>query len=60
VIVVGVGFLPLLAAHLVPYRTVGTLISAILVLAGAATLILLPALMTPLHRSLFRRERRSS
>ena len=34
VIVVGIGFMPLLAAPLIPYKTVGVFISAILVLAG--------------------------
>ncbi|RMF92106.1 MAG: RND transporter [Nitrospinota bacterium] len=53
VIVVGVGFLPLLAAPLVPYQTVGTFIAAILVTAGVASLLLLPALITLLERWLF-------
>ena len=44
-IIVSVGFLPLLAAPLVPYNTVGTLIATILVLSAAATLLLLPALL---------------
>lgn len=46
VIVIGAGFLPLLLAPLVPYQTVGVFISAILVLAGVTTLIVLPALIT--------------
>ena len=50
VVVVGVGFLPLLLAPLVPYQTVGTLIAAILLAAGAASLVLLPALLTLLRR----------
>lgn len=54
IIVVGVGFLPLILAPLVPYQTVGYLISAILVTAGFGTLVILPALMTLLHRYLFR------
>ena len=53
VIVVGVGFLPLLAAPLVPYQTVGVFISAILVLAGAVTLLLLPSLITLFSSRLF-------
>ena len=57
VIVVGVGFLPLLAAHLVPYQTVGILISSILVLAGATSLIILPALISLFRKSLFKKER---
>jgi len=43
VIIIGVGFLPLLLAPLIPYQTVGIFISSILVLAGAASLLILPA-----------------
>lgn len=49
VIVVGAGFLPLLAASLVPYQTVGVLIAAILIVAGAASLLILPSLITLLE-----------
>lgn len=57
VIVIGVGFLPLLAAPLVPYRTVGIFIAAILLLSGVATLFLLPALIAVLDRRLFQASR---
>ena len=60
VIVVGVGFLPLLAAHLVPYQTVGILISSILILAGATSLIILPALISLFQRSLFQKEKKGA
>jgi len=53
IIVIGVGFLPLLAAPLVPYKTVGALIASILLTAGAATLIILPALIRVLENWLF-------
>ncbi len=53
VIVIGVGFLPLLAAPLLPYRTVGVFISAILLLAGIASLLILPALLTIFEKKLF-------
>lgn len=53
IVVVGVGFLPLLLAPLVPYQTVGILIAAILLLAGAASLLLLPALLLLLRRFVF-------
>ncbi|MCA9304215.1 MAG: MMPL family transporter [Phycisphaerales bacterium] len=52
-IVVGFGFLPLLAAPLVPYQTVGFFIAAILLTAGASTLLLLPALIRFLEPWLF-------
>ncbi len=58
IIVLGVGFLPLLASSLVPYQTVGTLISAILVLAGLATLLILPALVGQFPNHLFKKETR--
>ncbi len=53
IIVIGVGFLPLLLAPLVPYQTVGMLIAAILLLAGIATLVLLPSLIALLQAVLF-------
>jgi predicted RND superfamily exporter protein len=53
VFVVGMGFLPLLLAPLVPYQTVGTFIASILFVAGAATLIILPSMMTLLEGWLF-------
>ncbi len=53
-IVVGVGFLPLLAAPLVPYQTVGIFIAAILLLAGIASLLILPAMITLFEPWLFR------
>jgi len=58
IIVLGVGFLPLLASSLVPYQTVGTLISTILVLAGLATLLILPALVGQFPNHLFKKEKR--
>ncbi len=54
VIIVGFGFLPLLLAPLVPYQTVGTLIASILLAAGVATLVLLPAIIHTFERFLFR------
>jgi len=53
VIVVGFGFLPLLAAPLVPYQTVGIFIAAILFLAGVASLMILPAMITVFEKQLF-------
>lgn len=60
VIVIGVGFTPLLSAPLVPYKTVGFFISAILLFAGAATLLILPALITLGEKYLFKKERSAS
>jgi len=58
VIVIGVGFLPLLAASLVPYQTVGAFISAILLLAGGVTLLVLPAIIQLLEGVLFKQKAR--
>ncbi len=53
IIVIAAGFLPLLLAPLVPYKTVGFLLAAILLVSGVATLFLLPALTRVLQRRLF-------
>ncbi len=52
-IILGAGFLPLLAAPLVPYQTVGVFIAAILICAGVASLLILPASITLLEKRLF-------
>jgi len=53
VVVVGVGFLPLLATPLVPYQMVGILLSSILFLAGLATLVIMPAVINLFKKQLF-------
>ncbi len=45
IIVIAVGFLPLLFANLIPYRTVGIILASILLISGAVTLLLLPAII---------------
>jgi predicted RND superfamily exporter protein len=55
-IVVAVGFLPLLAAPLVPYRTVGIFMASILSAAAVSTLLILPALAHVLQKRMFARE----
>jgi len=52
-IVIALGFTPLFLAPLVPYVTVGSFMASIMVLSGAATLLLLPAVFAPLRRRLF-------
>jgi uncharacterized membrane protein YdfJ with MMPL/SSD domain len=49
-----VGFLPLLLAPLVPYRTVGFFLASIMVVSWVATLFILPALITMLKDVLFK------
>ncbi|HHL40984.1 MAG TPA: RND transporter [Deltaproteobacteria bacterium] len=51
-IVIAVGFLPLLVSPLVPYQTVGFFFAAIMAVSGVATLLVLPALMSVLTRPL--------
>mgnify|MGYP006275152323 CR=1 FL=1 len=52
-LVVAIGFLPLLFAPLVPYKTVGVLISTILAISALGTLIILPAMITLLKEKVF-------
>ena len=54
VIVIAIGFLPLLAAPLVPYKTVGIFLCAIMVLSGAITLLVLPAIIKLAEKILFK------
>ncbi|MCF8131304.1 MAG: MMPL family transporter, partial [Deltaproteobacteria bacterium] len=58
-IVVGIGFLPLILAPLVPYQTVGIFIASILLLAGVSTMLILPAAMRLLEKQLFPRTRKA-
>ncbi len=54
VLVIAIGFLPLLAAPLVPYKTVGIFLCAIMALSGIVTLLVLPAILTVLEGRLFK------
>ena len=60
VIVIAVGFTPLLAAPLVPYKTVGVFLASIMAASGLATMIILPAIITLLQKFLFANERRTT
>ncbi len=53
IIVIAAGFLPLLLAPLVPYKTVGILMATILLVSGVGSLLLLPALVRILQKRLF-------
>ncbi|MFO7597931.1 MAG: MMPL family transporter, partial [Desulfocurvibacter africanus] len=46
VIIIAFGFLPMLIAALVPYKTTGLLLFSILIFSGIATLLVLPAILT--------------
>lgn len=49
-IVIAIGFLPLLAAPLVPYNTVGFFMAAIMGVSGIVTMMLLPAVMNVIQK----------
>jgi hypothetical protein len=53
VLVIAIGFLPLLAAPLVPYKTVGIFMCMIMGISGLVTLFVLPSLMNVFEKSLF-------
>lgn len=46
VIVISIGFTPLLLAPLIPYQTVGIFLASIMAISGLATLFILPALLS--------------
>ncbi|NIA16839.1 MAG: MMPL family transporter [Planctomycetes bacterium] len=54
VLVISIGFLPLLAAPLIPYKTVGIFLCAIMVLSGTITLLVLPAIIKLTEKLLFK------
>jgi predicted RND superfamily exporter protein len=55
VIVIAVGFTPLLAAPLATYNTVGIFLASIMAISGLATMFILPSLITVLERRLFQK-----
>jgi uncharacterized protein len=55
VVVIAIGFLPLLAAPLIPYKTVGIFLCAIMILSGAITLLVLPAMIKLIENALFKK-----
>ncbi len=55
VIVIAVGFTPLLLAPLVPYQTVGIFMASIMAISGVATMMIIPSLLTLLRRVMFRK-----
>ncbi|UCG59722.1 MAG: MMPL family transporter [Phycisphaerales bacterium] len=59
VFVIAIGFLPLLAAPLMPYKTVGIFLCAIMALSGIVTLLVLPAILKLAGKVLFRQVRQS-
>jgi predicted RND superfamily exporter protein len=56
IIVISIGFTPLLFAPLVPYQTVGVFLASIMIYSGLATLWMLPALLTVIQGWVFKKE----
>lgn len=54
VLVIAIGFIPMLFSTLVPYITVGTFFLVIMVVSGLVTLLLLPAIAKTFNKSLFK------
>jgi hypothetical protein len=54
VLVIAIGFVPMLFSNLVPYITVGSFFLAIMIVSGLVTMILLPAITQLFHKSLFK------
>ncbi len=55
VLVIAIGFLPLLVASLVPYKTTGVMLFMILLCSGLVTLFALPAILTIWEKVFFKR-----
>ncbi|MGD9159314.1 MAG: efflux RND transporter permease subunit [Desulfobacteraceae bacterium] len=54
VLVIAIGFLPLLVATLVPYKVMGIMLFAIMTLSGILTLLALPAMLTVAQNYFFK------
>jgi predicted RND superfamily exporter protein len=55
VLVIAIGFLPLLAAPLMPYKTVGIFLCAIMAVSGLITLLALPAILSAAENRFFKK-----
>ena len=53
VLVIAIGFVPMFFSSLVPYITVGSFFFAIMLVSGAVTLILMPAVTTVMQKRLY-------
>lgn len=53
ILVIAIGFTPLMVSPLIPYQTVGFLLASIMLISGFATLMILPALMRVFEHRLF-------
>ncbi|NDV23361.1 RND family transporter [Desulfovibrio sp. JC022] len=53
VLVIAIGFLPMLISALIPYRTTSLLLSSIMMISGILTLVAMPAIITVASRFFF-------
>jgi len=59
VLVIAIGFVPMMFSSLVPYITVGSFFLAIMIVSGLVTMLLLPAITKVFHKSLLKTPARS-
>jgi len=57
VLIIAIGFLPLLTAPLIPYKTTGLMLFTILSVSGLITILILPALMKLFEKRLFKKRK---
>ena len=55
VLVIAIGFLPLLVAPLIPYKTMGVMLFAIMSLSGVITLLVLPSVLALCEKRFFKK-----
>ncbi len=55
ILVISIGFVPMLFSNLVPYVTVGLFFLSIMIVSGVVTLVLLPAVAVAMQKQLFRK-----
>jgi hypothetical protein len=54
VLVIAIGFVPMMFSNLVPYITVGSFFLAIMIVSGLVTMLLLPAITMTFRKALFK------
>ncbi len=60
VLVIAIGFLPLLIGPIVPYKTMGVMLFAIMTLSGIITLLALPSVLTAFEPWFFKKPKTSA
>ncbi len=60
VMVIAIGFLPLMVAPLIPYKTMGVMLFTIMSLSGVITLLVLPSILTVFEKRFFKKYNRQN